>query len=86
VTIEIVPDPPDHVPLAVDDEEIVQRVRSWEPLTPIGKITLLTYDTGQAHRARLAGLPVRKGSEPVKEPEAKGSTGTKSGKVHGAMK
>jgi hypothetical protein len=38
VTIEIVPDPPEHVTLAVDDdEEIVQRVGSWEPLTPTGK-------------------------------------------------
>jgi hypothetical protein len=69
VTIEIVPDPPEHVPLAVDDEEIVQRVKSWEPLTPNGKITFMTYDTGQAHRARLAGLSVWKGSKSVKEPK-----------------
>jgi hypothetical protein len=86
VTIEIVPDPPQHVPLAINDEEIVQRVKSWEPLTPTGRITFLTYDTGQAHRARLAGLTVWKGRKPVEEPPGQSSNGGSSVKARDAAR
>jgi hypothetical protein len=64
VSIEILADPPRHKPLPIADDEIVARVKSWEPVTPTGQITLLTFDTGQATRARQAGLDVRKFDKP----------------------
>lgn len=59
VTIEIVSDPPGHTRLPINDDEIVARAKSFEPLA--GRpITLLTFDTNQMTRARKAGLTARK--------------------------
>ena len=55
VTIELVFDPPGHVRLAIDDDEIIDRALAVEPLAD-RKVTLVTYDTGQSTRARNAGL------------------------------
>jgi rRNA-processing protein FCF1 len=57
VTIEIVFDPPEHVRLPINDDEIIDRIRAVQPLTA-RRVTLLTYDNGPALRARHAGLPV----------------------------
>jgi hypothetical protein len=70
VTIEIVTDPPHHIRLPINDDEIIARAKSFEPLTG-QPITLLTFDTNQTTRARKAGLSVRKltqdiGPEPKK--------------------
>jgi rRNA-processing protein FCF1 len=59
VTIELAFDPPGHVQLPINDDEIIDRVMAFQPLAA-REVTLLTYDTGQSTRARNAGLPVRK--------------------------
>jgi hypothetical protein len=69
VTIELVFDPPGHVRLADNDDEIIDRALAIEPLAD-RKVTLLTYDTGQSMRARHAGLKAVKlnkntGDEPT---------------------
>ena len=59
VTIEILFDPPGHARLPIADDEIVGRALSAQNRR--GRpVTLLTYDTGQATRARHAGLQVVK--------------------------
>lgn len=59
VTVEIVFDPPGHDRLPSADDEIVSRSQAIQALA--GRhVTLLTYDTGQATRARAAGLKVTK--------------------------
>lgn len=63
VTVEIVFDPPDHVRLPVDDDEIIDRALAIQ--TTIGRpIRFLTYDTGQSTRARAVGLDVMKLEQP----------------------
>jgi hypothetical protein len=63
VTVEIVPDPPGHARLPINDDEIIDRALAIQSLS--GRtVTLLTYDTGQNHRARDAGLKVKKLNEP----------------------
>jgi hypothetical protein len=52
------------VRLPIDDDEIIDRALAIEPLAD-GKVTLLTYDTGQFTRARSAGLQVVKLSQEV---------------------
>jgi hypothetical protein len=69
VTIELIFDPPGHVRLPIDDDEIIDRALAVEPLAD-RKVTMLTYDTGQSTRARNAGLAAVKlsqeiGDEPV---------------------
>lgn len=67
VNVEILFDPPRHVRLPIEDDEIIDRTVSSKPL--IGRqVTLLTYDTGQAMRGRAAGLEVIKLGKPA-EPE-----------------
>lgn len=66
VMIEMLFDPPGHVRLPINDDEIIDRALSVEPLAA-RKVTLLTYDTGQSTRARTAGLPVVKLSKPIGE-------------------
>ncbi len=69
ITIELIFDPPGHVRLPIDDDEMIDRALAVEPLTA-RKITMITYDTGQSTRARAAGLAVRKLSRPLgDEPE-----------------
>jgi hypothetical protein len=69
VTIELLFDPPGHVRLPINDDEIIDRALAVKPLAA-RTVTLLTYDTGQAMRARAAGLQVKKlrneiGEEPT---------------------
>ena len=69
VTIELVFDPPGHVRLPINDDEIIDRALAIEPLAD-RKVTLLTYDTGQSTRARSAGLQVIKLSKDIGEEPA----------------
>lgn len=62
VTLELLFDPPGHVRLPIEDDEIIDRALSVEPLAD-RKVTLLTYDTGQSMRARNAGLHAIKFSQ-----------------------
>lgn len=64
VTIELLFDPPGHLRLPINDDEIIDRVLAVQPLAGRA-ITLLTYDTGQSTRARVAGLPVTKLTGPA---------------------
>lgn len=64
VTIEVMFDPPGHARLPITDDEIVSR--AFAAQNRRGRdATLVTYDTGQATRARHAGLHVVKLSIPV---------------------
>jgi len=55
VMVELLPDPPGHTRLQIADDEIIDRVAKAQVLA--GRtITLVTYDTGQALRAGIAGL------------------------------
>jgi hypothetical protein len=59
VTVEIVLDQPGHVRLPIEDDEIIDRAATIRLLA--GRdVRLLTCDTGQATRGRLAGLKVTK--------------------------
>jgi rRNA-processing protein FCF1 len=69
VAIELVFDPPGHVRLAINDDEIIDRALAIEPLAN-RKVTLLTYDTGQSMRARNAGLQAIKLSKEIGEEPA----------------
>lgn len=59
VTVELVFDPPEHVRLPINDDEIVDRVLNIRPVAA-RDITLLTFDTSQSLRARVVGLRVLK--------------------------
>lgn len=59
VSVEILYDPPGHVRLPINDDEIVDRAVTVQLLAG-RSVRLLTYDTGQAMRARAAGLTVIK--------------------------
>ncbi len=66
VDVEILFDPPGHVRLPINDDEIVDRAATIQPL--VGRnVTLLTYDSGQATRGRRAGLKVIKLTQPQEE-------------------
>jgi hypothetical protein len=59
IDMEILYDPPGHVRLPINDDEIVDRTLAAGPLA--GKpVTLVTFDTGQAFRAQHADLPILK--------------------------
>ncbi len=64
VTLQLLFDPPGHVRLPINDDEIVDRALAIQPLAG-RQVTVLTYDTGQATRARVAGLRDVKLSMPV---------------------
>lgn len=68
VTLELLFDPPGHVRLPIEDDEIIDRALSVEPLAD-RRVTLLTYDTGQSMRARNAGLHAVKFSQEAVERE-----------------
>ncbi len=71
VTVEVVLDPPRHVRLPVNDDEIIDRAVALHVLA--GRpLTFATYDTGQAMRARATPLTVRKLQLSAKEPEKSG--------------
>jgi hypothetical protein len=62
-------DPPRHERLPIADDEIIDRVPAAQGLMGT-TVTLLTFDTSQAARARNAGLAVNKLSKPLgEEPE-----------------
>ncbi|MBM9510014.1 hypothetical protein ITX44_36755 [Streptomyces sp. KK5PA1] len=59
ITTEIVFDPPGHTRLPIADDEIIDRALAIQALAG-RRVRILTYDTGQATRARTAGLLVTK--------------------------
>jgi hypothetical protein len=59
VTIEVVLDPAGHARLPINDDEIVDRALAIRALVN-RRVTMLTYDTSQAFRARGAQLQVVK--------------------------
>lgn len=64
VDMEILYDPPDHIRLPVNDDEIIDRTLAAGSLA--GKpVTLVTFDTGQTFRAREADVTVVKLSKPL---------------------
>lgn len=75
ISVELLFDTPGHVRLPINDDEIIKRLLTAQSLA--GRpITLVTYDTNQAFRARAAGLhairlkmPIE--SKPEPEPSAK---------------
>ncbi|MFG2811735.1 PIN domain-containing protein [Streptomyces sp. NPDC048410] len=73
VTVEVVFDPPGHVRLPNDDDEIVDRALAVQGVAG-QPVKFLTYDTGQGTRARIAGLDLKKfrdGPDPEQEPDWK---------------
>ncbi|MDO7868180.1 PIN domain-containing protein [Nocardioides jiangxiensis] len=59
VSAEVVLDPPRHVRLPINDDEIIDRAAAIQ--ASVGReLTLITYDTGMCLRARIAGLEVHK--------------------------
>ena len=63
VTVEIVTDPPGHARLPITDDEIIDRTLAFQVLAG-QRVTMITYDTGQSTRARVAGLKVIKIPQP----------------------
>lgn len=59
VLMDILYDPPRHQRLPINDDEIIDRALAAQT-TAGSPVTLLTYDTSQAARARHAGLAVKK--------------------------
>ena len=59
ITVEIVLDPPGHTRLPLADDEIIDRTVAIQRIAH-RDVRLLTCDTGQATRGRLAGLKVTK--------------------------
>ncbi|MGW7397111.1 PIN domain-containing protein [Streptomyces cyaneofuscatus] len=69
--VEVLPDPPGHVRLPDEDDEIVDRALALRTMAA-GPVTLVTYDTGMALRAKMADVPCRKLSKDLgPEPEKK---------------
>lgn len=69
ITVELLFDPPGHVRLPINDDEIVDRALAIQPLTG-GRVVLVTYDTGQSTRGRAFGLDVVKLKDPDKDESA----------------
>lgn len=65
VSVEVVLDPPGHVRLPLADDEIIDRAVAIQALAA-REVRLLTCDTGQHTRGRMAGLKVTK--VPAKDP------------------
>jgi hypothetical protein len=63
MTVELVLDPPGHVRLPINDDELVDRTVAFQALAG-QKITMITYDTGRSTRARAAGLRAVKIAQP----------------------
>jgi hypothetical protein len=69
VFMSILFDPPRHERLPINDDEIIDRALAAQGLAG-APVTLLTFDTSQAARARNAGLTVNKLTKPLgDEPE-----------------
>lgn len=74
-TVEILADPPGHIPLARTDDEIIDRAVALQDLA--GRpVTAVTGDVGMSTRARLAGLTARRLDWP--EPPPKQPKGQRS--------
>lgn len=69
VILDLLFDPPGHVRLPINDDEIIDRALAAQSLAGT-RLTLLTFDTSQAARARNAGLPVSKLTIPIGEEPA----------------
>ncbi|SIM73103.1 PIN domain-containing protein [Micromonospora cremea] len=68
VTVEVLLDPPGHVRLPINDDEIVDRAVAVQALA--GRpVRLVTYDTKMAMRGRHVGLRVHRLEQPEKEKE-----------------
>jgi hypothetical protein len=79
IDMELLFDPPGHLRLPINDDEIVDRAMAVQRLAE-RRVTLLTYDTGQSTRGRNAGLKVRKLTEDTgPEPTAGDSRRDRSG-------
>ncbi len=64
ISAEMVFDPPGHVRLPINDDELVDRTLAIQALA--GRpVTLVTFDTNQSTRARAAGLTVNKLTKPI---------------------
>jgi hypothetical protein len=71
VTIEVLFDPPGHTRLPIDDDELVDRAATAKWFS--GRdLRFLTFDTGQAMRARAVGLAVVKLKHPAETESAPG--------------
>ena len=86
VSVELLFDPPGHVRLPINDDEIIDRALAVQALAG-QKVRMLTYDTGQSMRARNAGLTVVKPPEdigpeptPAEEGSRRGRGGGRSGR------
>lgn len=64
LAVEVLYDPPGHTRLPINDDEIVDRAVAVQLLAG-RSVRLVTYDTGQAMRARAAGLTVIKMRHPA---------------------
>jgi predicted ribonuclease YlaK len=61
---EIVLDPPGHVRLPINDDDLIDRTLATQALA--GRpVMLVTFDTGQSTRGRAAGLTVNKQTKPI---------------------
>ena len=69
ISVEVLFDPPGHVRLPINDDEIIDRALAVVALAA-RDVTMVTYDTGQCMRARAAGLHAKKLSKRFgEEPE-----------------
>lgn len=83
LTANLLFDPPAHVRLPIDDDELVDRLATIQPVTG-SKVQLITYDTGQGMRARRAGLDVLKLKRPPEpEPDPAAAPAPKSRRAPG---
>jgi hypothetical protein len=64
VILDVLFDPPGHVRLPINDDEIIDRTLAAQALAN-ATVTLLTFDTSQAARARHGGLGVSKLNVPI---------------------
>jgi hypothetical protein len=72
VILDLLFDPRGHVRLPINDDEIIDRALAAQALAG-SPVTLLTFDTSQAARARYAGLRVKKLTVPQGEEPPDGS-------------
>ncbi|WP_331726486.1 PIN domain-containing protein (plasmid) [Streptomyces avidinii] len=57
--VEVLLDPPAHIRMPLADDEIIDRALAVRAIAA-GPVRLVTYDTGQAMRAKTADMPVLK--------------------------
>lgn len=62
--LDLLFDPPGHARLPINDDEIIDRALAAQALAG-SAVTLLTFDTSQAARARYAGVKVNKLTVPL---------------------